>query len=31
VRHLYEAELKQRRRTPGQPGHEIQPGRSERR
>ncbi|GGK00936.1 hypothetical protein GCM10010123_33640 [Pilimelia anulata] len=25
VRHLYEAELKQRRRTPGQPGHETEP------
>ncbi|GGK33294.1 hypothetical protein GCM10010124_27550 [Pilimelia terevasa] len=25
VRHLYEAELKQRRRTPGEPGHETAP------
>ncbi|GII81502.1 hypothetical protein Sru01_64840 [Sphaerisporangium rufum] len=25
-RHLYEAELKQRRRTPGRPGHETAPG-----
>ena len=24
-RHIYEAELKMRRRTPGEPGHEIGP------
>ncbi|NBE93403.1 hypothetical protein FE391_13560 [Nonomuraea sp. KC401] len=28
LRHLYEAELKQRRRTPGRPGHETAPGNS---
>ena len=26
-RHLYEAEMKEERRTPGEPGHEAQPGR----
>ena len=25
-RHLYEAEMKERRRTPGRPGHEARPG-----